>query len=112
MCPRALAAMDGARTVAGQCQTGTCRHRWGLYEAQGCQTGPGTESRDPGRGDFTGNLPWDGARYSLRREEREGREEAPAQGEGLELLPCFPASPVQGRGRLAVVPGRQFSAEL
>lgn len=35
---------------------------------------------------------------------------APAQGEGLELLPSFPASPEQGWGRLAVVLARQFLA--
>lgn len=45
MCLGALAAIDGARTVAGQCQTGTCRQRWGLYQAQGCQPCPGVPAR-------------------------------------------------------------------
>lgn len=45
VCLGALAARDGARTAAGQCQTGTCRQRWGLYQSQRCQPGPGVPAR-------------------------------------------------------------------
>lgn len=73
MCPGALAAdgrsQDRGRAVPnGDLQTeegvarGTARP-WGARQV--CCAG--TESRGPGRGDFTGNLPWDGAWVSLRR---------------------------------------------
>lgn len=99
LCPGALAAagwsQDGARAVPSRQSWGLWGHRQALGARQVCWVG--AESRDPGTGDFTGSLPWDGAWYGAKR----AGERLLHRERGWSCCPDF-VCPLVGEGGLAV----------